>query len=163
MSGIRAIIIWLLIFMALTLGALASFAIRPAGASPRLANIALKYEGLHERKNYRQVKALVGHSPTATPWCSTFTCAVVRKAGYSCPSGFAKARSFLKWGVKVNLKNIRKGDVVIFSRGRGKGHNGFFLGWHKGKMKIVSGNSGDRVRVGYYSTSRLLGVRRAAL
>ena len=148
--------------MALVVAAMVSFAVRPAEASPRMANIALKYEGLHERKNYSSVKRLVGHSPTATPWCSTFTCAVVRKAGYRCPKGYYSARSFLRWGNKVRLKNIRRGDVVVFSRGRGGGHNGFFLGWHKGKMKIVSGNSRNMVRVGYYSTKRLLGVRRAA-
>lgn len=130
-------------------------------SSSRLANIALRYEGLHERKHYSRLKSLVGHSPTATPWCSTFTCAVVQKAGYRCPKGYYAARSFLKWGKKVSLSNIRRGDVVVFSRGRGKGHNGIFLGWHKGKMKVISGNSRNQVRIGYYSTKRLLGVRRA--
>lgn len=150
----------LLTFCGLLLAASLAWLSGPAEATPRLATIALKYNGLHERKHYTRVKRLVGHSPKI-PWCSSFTCAVVRKAGYSCPSGYARARSFLSWGKRVNLKNIRKGDVVIFSRGKGKGHNGIFLRWSKGKMVIVSGNSRNRVRVGHYSTSRLLGVRRA--
>lgn len=132
-----------------------------ADASPRIAAIAMKYEGLHERNNYKLVKALVGHSPTRIPWCSSFTCAVVKKAGYHCPIGYRSARSFLKWGVPVSPKNARKGDIVVFSRSRGKGHNGVFLGWYRGKMKVISGNSRNQVRVGYYSTKRLLGVRRA--
>ena len=140
---------------------LVAIMVTSAEASPRIAAIAMKYEGLHERNNYKLVKALVGHSPTRIPWCSSFTCAVVKKAGYHCPIGYRSARSFLKWGVPVSPKNARKGDIVVFSRSRGKGHNGVFLGWYRGKMKVISGNSRNQVRVGYYSTKRLLGVRRA--
>ena len=40
------------------------------------------------------------------------------------------ARSFLSWGQKVNVENIKPGDVVVFPRGNKgwQGHVGFYIG-----------------------------------
>ena len=98
-----------------------------------------------------------------TPWCAAFVGSVLAQCGMQ-GTGKLNARSYLDWGTKVDLKDAKPGDVVVFSRGNSptQGHVAFFDGWlNNSKINVVGGNQGDAVTRQAYPVSRVLGVRRA--
>lgn len=101
----------------------------------------------------------------ATPWCGSFVCFVLTKAGYKeyIPKYPALARSWLKVPYLVDAPVT--GDIVIFYRnGRHsqQGHVGFFVRYSEDKQSIyvLGGNQGNRVSIIKYPTYRVLGFRR---
>lgn len=99
-----------------------------------------------------------------TPWCAAFVGAVLAQCGIK-GTGKLNARSYLDWGQKIDLKDARRGDVVILSRGNSKtqGHVAFFDGTIGDKVSLLGGNQGDKVSVATFPISRVLGVRRRIL
>ena len=134
---------------------------------------AKEYEGIAEfpgaKHNPKITKmfAVTGNSwvtDDETPWCAAFVGAVLAQCGIQ-GTGKLNARSYLDWGQKVDLKNARRGDIVILSRGNSKtqGHVAFFDNMSRDKVYLLGGNQGDKVSVAAYPASRVLGVRRRIL
>ncbi len=69
-----------------------------------------------------------------------------------------RARDFLTVGQVV--RDPIPGDIVVLSRGVGKGHVGIYLNKVENKIHILSGNTSDSVSVYPFDDSRLLGYRR---
>lgn len=64
-----------------------------------------------------------------TPWCAAFVGAVLAQSGYKSTNKL-NARSYLNWGSPVELKDAKRGDVVILERGTdpASGHVAFYDG-----------------------------------
>lgn len=94
----------------------------------------------------------------ATPWCAAFAGAMLRRAGIS-GTGSLLARSYLDWGVAIDVATL--GAVAVFSRGDDPtaGHIGFVLGETGDKLFLLGGNQGDAVAVAAFDKARLLGLR----
>ena len=101
------------------------------------------------------------------PWCAAFVGAILVRAGGKGTNSLL-AQSYLKWGVKVDIKDAKPGDVVVIKRGSKswQGHVFFFHSWHDAKtINGLGGNQGDQVNVKKFriDDGKLLGVRRSAL
>jgi uncharacterized protein (TIGR02594 family) len=73
--------------------------------------------------------AKVGHpeiKDDETSWCSICMSSAALEAGLTCPPSNINtmARSWLTWGTKVALDDIRPGDVAVWPRGNPKGPYG---------------------------------------
>lgn len=100
-------------------------------------------------------------STDATAWCAAFVGAMLARSGVK-PTGKLNARSYLDWGVPIDRKDAKPGDVVIFERGTGwQGHVGFFVKDEGALIKTLGGNQSDAVNIKGQQASKLLGIRRA--
>jgi uncharacterized protein (TIGR02594 family) len=98
-----------------------------------------------------------------TPWCAAFVGSVLAECGLL-GTGKLNARSYMNWGVDVDLSKARRGDVVIFwrvKRAGWQGHVAFFHSYTDGVLEVLGGNQGNAVTIKAYPKTRLLGVRRA--
>jgi uncharacterized protein (TIGR02594 family) len=131
------------------------------------------YLGLEEWPGARHNPQVVGFAEAVghawvqddeTPWCASFVGAVLAQVGLP-HTGKLNARSYLDWGVPVDLADAEQGDVVVFSRGDPNGWQGHVAFFHgidsSGNILVLGGNQGNRVSIAPYPRSRLLGVRRA--
>lgn len=133
-----------------------------SGTAPVEASIisqARAYQGLHERMHNKRLKRLLGVNPISTPWCGAFAGLVVKSVGKSAPASYRIARSWLRYGSKVSLKNARPGDIVVVRTGRGY-HVGLFVSKSKGHVNLIGGNQSNRVQVSQYSTKSIAAIRR---
>ena len=127
-----------------------------------------EYPGAKHNAKILSMFARSGHNwvkEDETPWCAAFVGACLGEAGLK-STGKLNARSYLKWGVPVKFEKAQKGDVVILWRKSYEGplgHVGFFHDYGKdmGYVELLGGNQGDEVSIKEYSTSRILGIRRA--
>lgn len=97
------------------------------------------------------------------PWCAAYVGAVLAELGLP-NTGRLNARSYLDWGVPVELADAKPGDVVIFSRGDPsgwQGHVAFLVRFDGDKILCRGGNQSNEVNDALYAVSRLLGIRRA--
>jgi uncharacterized protein (TIGR02594 family) len=110
--------------------------------------------------------AATGHNPSEpdeTPWCAAFVGAVLAEVGLP-HTGRLNARSYLEWGVPVDARDVRPGDVCILWRvspGGWQGHVGFVVRFDGDRVILRGGNQGNRVSDAPYPLSRVLGYRRA--
>ena len=109
--------------------------------------------------------ASVGHDwveHDSVAWCAAFVGHCLEKAGLRSTRRL-NARSYLDWGIPVDLAEAQEGDIVIFSRGSKswQGHVGFFVKTAGAMIEVLGGNQSDAVNIQRYAKSRLLGVRRA--
>ena len=109
--------------------------------------------------------ASVGHDwveHDSVAWCAAFVGHCLEKAGLRSTRRL-DARSYLEWGIPVDLADAQEGDVVVFSRGSKswQGHVGFFVKTTGTMIEVLGGNQSDAVTIQRYAKSRLLGVRRA--
>lgn len=98
-----------------------------------------------------------------TSWCAAFAGAVLAQIGLK-GTGKLNARSYLDWGVPVEIRSAAPGDVVIFWRGNPtgwQGHVAFLVRFEGDKVIVRGGNQGDAVTDAPYPVSRILGIRRA--
>jgi uncharacterized protein (TIGR02594 family) len=132
--------------------------------------IAAKQLGMNENDQNAALTEYLSNGgvnldPAVTAWCAAYVNATLQQAGME-GTDSNLARSFLDWGQEV--KDPRKGDVVVFSRGDPNGpygHVGFFDGYNEdGTIRVLGGNQGaaGEVSIANYGTDRLLGFRRAA-
>lgn len=102
--------------------------------------------------------------PDSVPWCSSFICYVVEKAGMGSTNSMM-ARSWLKWGISVR-KDPMPGDIVVYWRGQKsgwKGHVGIYLRTNRdGSIVTLGGNQSDEVNITAYNSSKLLDIRRSS-
>jgi uncharacterized protein (TIGR02594 family) len=126
--------------------------------------VAEKEIGVKERKGPADNPRIVEYHSVTTlrakddevPWCSSFVCWVMEQYGIT-SSKSARARDWLKWGFP--LGHPIYGSIVIFDRGHGMGHVGFFLGFNGKKLRILGGNQADAVNVQEFPPEKVLGVR----
>lgn len=112
-----------------------------------------------------EMYASVGHDwveHDTVAWCAAFVGHCLEKAGLRSTRRL-NARSYLDWGIPVDLADAQEGDIVIFSRGSKswQGHVGFFVKTAGTMIEVLGGNQSDSVNIQCYAKSRLLGVRRA--
>lgn len=130
---------------------------------------AAKHIGLHEVRDRKQIKKLVGVDPIHTEWCAAFVNAMLTSQGLPGSDSVSNyplmARSFLEWGESVDQAQV--GDIVVFSRGTSgwQGHVAIYIDTIERNgivyYKILGGNQNDSINVTEYPASRLLGIRRA--
>lgn len=126
----------------------------------RIAHMEL---GVSESSNPRRVieyhqATSLGAKDTATPWCSSFACWVLKQAGYKTTNS-AWARDWLKYG---DIADTQKGCIMVFERGTpgGSSHVGFYTGKQTStQYEVLGGNQGDSVCLKMYSKKDLLGCR----
>ena len=99
-----------------------------------------------------------------TPWCSAFVDHCARETGHEA-TGKLNARSWLKVGSVIPLKDARRGDVIIFWRVRRngwQGHVAFLHSYdkHRNLIYVLGGNQRDEVNIAPYRANRFLGARR---
>jgi uncharacterized protein (TIGR02594 family) len=131
---------------------------------------AQPYIGLEEREDRTEIRALVGVDPVRTEWCAAFVNAVLELDGIEGSSSVSDnplmARSFVSWGSSVDRSLVRRGDVVVFPRGRvsWQGHVGFYVETqtHKGRdyWVILGGNQDNTVSYQLFDPRRAIAVRR---
>ena len=101
------------------------------------------------------------------PWCSSFRnwCEeAVNGAGSG--TNRPDARSWEKWGNKIEPFDAIPGDTCVFYRGTPvdwPGHVGFFIAWSQDLkwILVLGGNQNDRVCLKWYSATKLSAIRRA--
>lgn len=109
--------------------------------------------------------AASGHSwvqDDETPWCAAYINMVLAQLAIP-HTGRLNARSYLEWGVPVELEVAEPGDVVIFWRGSphaATGHVAFLVRQEGDRLLVRGGNQGNAVTDAWYPVARLLGVRR---
>ena len=108
--------------------------------------------------------ASVGQSQVehdSVAWCAAFVGHCLETAGLRSTRKLT-ARSYLDWGVGIELTAARAGDIVVFSRGTSgwQGHVGFFVAQTGQMIEVLGGNQGDAVNIRRMPAAKLLGVRR---
>jgi len=89
--------------------------------------------------------------------CADFVGHVVKSAGGSPPAGYQKCTSWLKWGKQVNIVNLKRGDIIIYSKVNGYNH----IGIYDGNGKIIHRPTRSKtVRRMDYKYRRIIGIRR---
>lgn len=109
--------------------------------------------------------ASVGHDwveHDSVAWCAAFVGHCLERAGMRSTRKLT-ARSYLNWGISVEIVDAQPGDIGVIPRGSAswQGHV-FFIDQIEGAWVWgLGGNQSDAVNVKRYPVSKLLGVRRA--
>jgi uncharacterized protein (TIGR02594 family) len=112
-----------------------------------------------------EMYASVGHDwveHDSVAWCAAFVGHCLERAGMRSTRKLT-ARSYLDWGVPVEVTAAQQGDIGVIPRGSSswQGHV-FFIDRIEGQWVWgLGGNQDDAVNVKRYPVSKLLGVRRA--
>ena len=133
--------------------------------------IAQSYIGLSEGPGPADNPAImemytsVGHDwveHDTVAWCAAFVGHCLERAGIRSTRKLT-ARSYLNWGIPVEIADAQQGDIGVIPRGRTswQGHV-FFINRIEGAWVWgLGGNQSDEVSIKRYPVSKLLGVRRA--
>lgn len=109
--------------------------------------------------------ASVGHDwveHDSVAWCAAFVGHCLEQAGIRSTRQLT-ARSYLDWGVPIEIADAQPGDIGVIPRGTSswQGHV-FFIDRIEGPWVWgLGGNQNDAVNVKRYPVSKLLGIRRA--
>jgi len=112
-----------------------------------------------------EMYASVGHDwveHDSVAWCAAFVGHCLERAGIRSTRKLT-ARSYLDWGVPVEVEDALQGDIAVIPRGKSswQGHV-FFIDRIEGAWVWgLGGNQDDAVSIKRYPASKLLGVRRA--
>ena len=121
--------------------------------------------GLEDNPTIMAMYASVGHEwveHDSVAWCAAFVGHCLERAGIRSTRRLT-ARSYLDWGVPVEIADAQTGDIAVIPRGASswQGHV-FFIDRIEGPWVWgLGGNQNDAVNVKRYPVSKLLGVRRA--
>jgi uncharacterized protein (TIGR02594 family) len=100
-----------------------------------------------------------GKEPDSVPWCSSFVNFCVEQVGLK-GTDSKSARSWMTWGRAAT--GFFPGCIVVLERGAApQGHVGFFVGTESGRLRLLSGNQGDRVSIASFDPQLVLAVRQA--
>lgn len=134
----------------------------------KILEIALKEYGTKEitgkshNKKILEYFSEIGHAwvrDDETAWCAAFVNWVLKKAGTE-GTGRLNARSFLKWGQKLEQPYL--GCLVVLWRISKKspyGHVGFYINSDDDWVWILGGNQNNEVKISKYPKSRILEFR----
>ena len=112
-----------------------------------------------------EMYASVGHDwveHDSVAWCAAFVGHCLERAGIRSTRKLT-ARSYLNWGLPVEVSEAQPGDIGVIPRGSSswQGHV-FFIDRIEGAWVWgLGGNQSDAVNIKRYPISKLLGVRRA--
>ena len=112
-----------------------------------------------------EMYASVGHDwveHDSVAWCAAFVGHCLEMAGIKSTRKLT-ARSYLDWGVPIDVTDAQQGDISVIPRGSSswQGHV-FFIDRIEGAWVWgLGGNQDDAVTVKRFPVSKLLGVRRA--
>jgi uncharacterized protein (TIGR02594 family) len=112
-----------------------------------------------------EMYASIGHDwveHDSVAWCAAFVGHCLEMAGIKSTRKLT-ARSYLDWGVPIDVADAQQGDIGVIPRGSSswQGHV-FFIDRIEGAWVWgLGGNQDDAVNVKRYPVSKLLGVRRA--
>jgi uncharacterized protein (TIGR02594 family) len=112
-----------------------------------------------------EMYASVGHDwveHDSVAWCAAFVGHCLETAGIRSTRKLT-ARSYLDWGIPVEITEAQPGDIGVIPRGASswQGHV-FFIDRIEGAWVWgLGGNQSDAVTIKRYPVSKLLGVRRA--
>jgi len=120
---------------------------------------AQQYVGLHESRNNKTLKKVLGVDPSRTPWCGYFLGMVVRTTGKKPPKNYSFARSWVSYGMAVPIKRARPGDVVVVRTGRGY-HVGVMQSLTSQGVNLVGGNQSNRVQKSTFPRKAIVAIRR---
>lgn len=131
---------------------------------------ALRYIGFSEISQRYELSTLTGIDPVHTQWCAAFVNSILAMSdipGSETVSAYPlTARSFTKWGDRVEPADIKRGDIVVFPRGRSgwQGHVGFYIetriidGYPM--YVILGGNQDNTVNYDLFTPGTALTIRR---
>jgi uncharacterized protein (TIGR02594 family) len=145
------------VFAYLLVAVLGFATVTPAKAE--LLAQAQKYNGLHESKNNKALRSMLGVNPRSTPWCGYFLNMVATKAGRNPPKSFALAKSWRTFGYAVPIKEAKPGDVVVVRTGK-RYHAGILKKLSGKTAQILGGNQSNRIQVSNFSRKQIVSVRR---
>lgn len=96
-------------------------------------------------------------STDEVPWCSSFACWTMERAGYRSTRS-AAARSWMRWGSPCAPK---LGAVAVFQRGANpnSGHVAYYIAGDGDRILVLGGNQSNQVRRSWYPAKSLLGYR----
>ena len=112
-----------------------------------------------------EMYASVGHDwveHDSVAWCAAFVGHCLERAGIRSTRKLT-ARSYLDWGVPVEVADAQRGDIGVIPRGSSswQGHVFFIDRIENAWVWGLGGNQDDAVNVKRYPVSKLLGIRRA--
>lgn len=112
-----------------------------------------------------EMYASVGHDwveHDSVAWCAAFVGHCLEQADIRSTRKLT-ARSYLDWGVPVEIADAQPGDIGVIPRGSSswQGHVFFIERIEGAWVSGLGGNQSDAVNVKRYPVSKLLGVRRA--
>lgn len=140
------------------------------GELPPHYRYAMSQIGVKEIAGRQHNPAIVGYAHSIgltkinddeTAWCATFVGACLERCGIR-STRTAWARDYLNWGVKLDVPYT--GCIVVFDRGGGYGHVGFFVRREGNRVLVLGGNQKNQVCYQWYDLSAfpLLGYRAPA-
>lgn len=92
-----------------------------------------------------------------TPWCSSFVCWCLEKAGYKSTNS-SWAKSYLKYGTEMTTPKL--GCIAVLTRGPKNGHVAFYAGHNgDGTISLLGGNQSNSVCIKSFPASMVLGYR----
>lgn len=138
---------------------------------PKWMDVAERFRGIKEVKGKRdnpqimRFFELVGRPDIKhdeTSWCAATVGACLALSGYP-HTGSLLAKSYLKYGTAVSRP--RYGDIVVLdsmirNAEPWQGHVGFLIEDLGNKVRLLSGNSGNRLRLANYPKSKVIAYRR---
>lgn len=139
----------------------------PAGASawgddPAFQPAALIQDYAGDNSEAIEIaKRYLGTNPTrlARLWCARFMGFIERKMDRE-GTGSDAARSYAEYAPRVPLSQSRPGDIVVLERGARGGHVGYLIKRRGDRLKLISGNHGGKVGIGWYPARRVIAVVR---
>lgn len=118
--------------------------------------------GLHEVRDNAILKRFLKLDPAKTAWCAGFVNALEISQGRKGTRSLM-ARSYLEYGSRVSLEDVRKGDIVVLWRVKKQGpygHVGYVDKIEGDKVYIYGGNQNNMVSVQAYNLDKVLDFRR---
>ena len=92
-----------------------------------------------------------------TERCADWVGSIVEDAGGTKPKGYQKCTSWLNWGKKVSLSNIKRGDIVIYSSNGRNHHIAIYLGDGEVIHRPTASRTVGTMRLHY---RKIIGIRR---
>lgn len=137
------------------------------GATMPWYDLCLRKKGLHESRDYNEVKKFLKSDgktlgdPRTLPWCGDLveTCIALTLPEEALPVNPYLARNWLKFGQECEPQ---QGAVLIFWRGTKTGLSGhvcFDAGQGDGVYYCLGGNQSNTISVTSIAKTRLLGAR----
>jgi uncharacterized protein (TIGR02594 family) len=83
---------------------------------------------------------------------------IAKRAGKAAPAKPLWARSWSRFGIASPQAAL--GDVLVFSRAKGGGHVGLYVGEDETAFHVLGGNQADAVSIVRIAKSRCIAVRR---
>ena len=91
--------------------------------------------------------------------CADFVGYIFKLSGKKPPANYQKCTNWLSWGKSVNINDLKKGDVIVYSKNSyGYNHIGIYIG----NRKIIHRPTKYRaVTTLNYNYRSIIGIRRA--